>query len=93
MAERLTMLDLRCAELYPEIPAGVWLNAWRTAMRRAEGVWFEHGSAALVAERLLCDEHFRFRGGEPRAPGAPEVFQRLSDRPVSKSNEGDSVSW
>ena len=63
---RLTLLDRQFDALYPSIPVDQWLPAWEPARRRADQLWFEVGPA-FVQSRLLPDEHFRFRGGKPRA--------------------------
>jgi hypothetical protein len=62
---RLAMLCPEHAELYPELPAGSWIAAWYAAMTQADRLWLDLGPGAL-SSRVLCDEHFRFRGGEPR---------------------------
>ncbi|HYC32828.1 MAG TPA: hypothetical protein VEB59_11110 [Gemmatimonadales bacterium] len=60
------------AELYPVLPAGVWMSAsdighqlliWHLATARAPG-----------DERVISEEHFEFRGGERRSE--PWVNQR-----------------
>jgi hypothetical protein len=76
---RRTRLDPKFRELYPEIPAGQWMPAWHVAIRRAERLWQDAGADALLAGRVLPDEHFEFRGGSGRPPGWYVEPERLSD--------------
>jgi hypothetical protein len=76
---RLAKLLPTFGSLYPEIPAGHWIPAWDAAMRRALKVWGEGGAEAVVYTRLLAEEHFEFRGGEPRPSDWAITPERLSD--------------
>ncbi len=76
---RRALLDPKFGPLYPELPAGHWLPAWQAATRRAERVWREAGADALIQGRLLPEEHFQFRGGEPRPASWYVAPERLSD--------------
>ena len=81
--QRRAMLDPEHAELYPELPAGIWMAAWHAAMKQADRLWLDLGPRALRLSRVLRDEHFRFRGGQPRGGSSP-AHERVSD-PVSRS--------
>jgi hypothetical protein len=59
--------------------AGHWIPAWQAATQRADRVWREIGAEALIQGRLLSDEHFRFKGGNPRPPSWYVSPERLSD--------------
>ena len=76
---RRAMLDPQFRTMYPEIPAGYWMPAWQAAMRRADRVWLEAGVKALIQDRLLPEEHFRFLGGDPRPSDWYPTPERLSD--------------
>jgi hypothetical protein len=71
--------------LYPELPAGHWMPAWIATMQRADRVWLEAGSAALIFARLLPEQHFEFRGGRPRPSGWYVKPERLSDQTSHRS--------
>jgi hypothetical protein len=77
--QRRVMLDPQFGSLYPELKAGEWLPAWEAAVRRAEHLWRDLGAEALIRDRVLPDEHFRFRGGTPRDSGWYVIPERLSD--------------
>jgi hypothetical protein len=76
---RRTRLDPKFRNLYPDIPPGQWMPAWQAAMRRAEQLWEQAGADALLAGRVLPDEHFDFRGGMARGSGWYVEPERLSD--------------
>ena len=78
---RRAMLDPQFRTIYPEIPAGHWIPAWQAAMRRADRVWLDAGVKALIQDRLLPEEHFRFQGGDPRPSDWYPTPERLSDTP------------
>jgi hypothetical protein len=62
------------AELYPAVPAGVWVEASELGASLLH--WIAGGGASPpLGVRLLPDEHFEFRGGElPRGSiGAPRT--------------------
>ena len=77
--QRRAKLKPEFRSLYPELPVNQWLPAWGVATRRAETVWRDSGADALVQGRLLSDEHFEFRGGEPRPVDWYVIPERLSD--------------
>jgi hypothetical protein len=76
---RQALLNPKFGTLYPEVPANHWLPAWEAAMLRAERLWFKRGPEAMVEARLLPDEHFEFRGGQPRAANWQGGTERLCD--------------
>jgi hypothetical protein len=76
---RRAMLDPKFRTIYPEIPAGHWIPAWQAAMRRADRLWLEAGAEALIQNRILPEEHFRFLGGDPRPSDWYPTPERLSD--------------
>jgi hypothetical protein len=62
-------------EVYPELPAGLWLPADQVA-----AVVVRRASAArrlAIHRRTLDPAHFEFRGGQPRGGGGS---RRRSDR-------------
>jgi hypothetical protein len=54
-------------KLYPGLSAGVWLPAGEVAEHIVAVVRREGGRAGWQG-RLIADEHFEFRGGEPGVP-------------------------
>ena len=84
---RRARLHPEFAELYPELPAGFWIAAWYAAMKQADHLWLDRGSSALTS-RVLCDEHFQFRGGQPRGARTP-IRERVSDVTSPSSPLGD----
>jgi len=88
-SQRHTLLDPKFGSLYPELPAGHWLPAWKAASRRAERLWQEEGPEALIADRLLPDEHFRFKGGQRRSSGWYIAPERLTDPTGVDVGNGD----
>jgi hypothetical protein len=56
------------AALYPGLEPGVWLPA--TDVGRKLLLWHLTAPAIPQGERLMAEEHFEFRGGQPSAPGA-----------------------
>jgi hypothetical protein len=62
------------AELYPAVPAGVWIEASELGASLLHWIASGGGSPPLGV-RLLSDEHFEFRGGElPRGSiGTPRT--------------------
>jgi hypothetical protein len=85
--DRQALLSPKYGSLYPEIPADHWLPAWQAAMRRADRVWQEKGSAGLIHGRLLSDQHFKFRRGQQREPGQSFALQRLSDPTAAETGD------
>jgi hypothetical protein len=79
MKPRRTMLNPAFTELYPEVSAGLWMDACDAAMKRAERLWFHWGVSGLGIERVLCDAHFEFQGGKPRKVGQTGFYQRVTD--------------
>lgn len=53
------------AELYPVLPPGVWMTA--SDIGRQLLLWHLATARAPHGERLFCEEHFDFRGGERRS--------------------------
>ena len=92
------MATLRLCRLIPEyhfsyqdLPSGQWMPAWEAAVRRADQVWWESGADALTRERLLSEDHFQFRGGEPRPPGWYPTPERLSDPTAAELRRAHKV--
>jgi hypothetical protein len=69
-------------ELYPGLSAGVWLPAGEVAehviavVRRQGGRVGRHG-------RVMADEHFEFRGGEPSS-----TWRRRNERREDQKRGG-----
>jgi hypothetical protein len=63
---RQAWLDPAFAALYPELPSGIWMTAASVSSLIVHGAvswgrpWPDDGP------RILCDAHFRFRGGRCR---------------------------
>jgi hypothetical protein len=51
------------AHLYPSLQPGVWLPA--TTVGQQLLLWHLAKAVTPRGERLLTDEHFEFRGGQP----------------------------
>lgn len=56
------------ASLYPGLEPGVWLPA--TAIGQKLLLWHLTTPITPQGDRLMAEEHFEFRGGEPVPPGA-----------------------
>ena len=65
------------AELYPALPAGVWLPA--SDVGRQLLLWHLATDRPPGEERLMSEEHFEFRGGERRR--GPWTNQRSGGPP------------
>jgi hypothetical protein len=53
------------ALLYPDLPPGVWINARNVADRLRRTLTSRQPPWPGQGPRLLPDEHFRFRDGQP----------------------------
>jgi hypothetical protein len=84
--QRLAVLDPKFAALYPDIPAGEWLPALKAAAWHADRLWLDQGREGLCLNRVLSDQHFRFRGGTPRRPGWYVSAERLCDRTILEAD-------
>jgi hypothetical protein len=62
------------APLYPGIPLGEWLPAAPLADRVLAGRLLRGASSALQG-RVLVEEHFEFRGGDPARQGEREGYR------------------
>jgi hypothetical protein len=88
---RLCRLDPEYHFRYPDLPAGQWMPAWEAAVRRADQVWWEAGADALSRGRVLPEDHFQFRGGEPRPVGWYPTPERLSDPSPAELRQAEKV--
>ena len=77
--QRLAMLDPEFGSLYPDLEAGQWFPAMDAALQVTGRIWRERGAEVLARERVLPEEHFRFRGGLPRELGWYVTPERLGD--------------
>ena len=77
--QRLALLHSEFGSFYPELTAGQWLPAMDAALAVTGRIWRDRGTGALARERVLPEEHFRFRGGVPREPGWYVTTDRLGD--------------
>ena len=80
--------DLREARLRPEFAAlypGFEPGTWEDAAMLAEQVLSEHllrpSPGYMLSERVLDNEHFEFRGGEPS--GRPRIARTRRTDPVN----------
>lgn len=78
---REAVLRPAAAELYPFLPARMWTSAGHltelVAMYRGIG-----GEATGCANRLLSDDHFRFRGGGDARKNGARPDTRLDRKPA-----------
>ena len=88
---RRARLHPEFADLYPELPAGFWITAWYAAMKQADRLWLDLGPRALISSRVLRDEHFQFRGGQPRGAKTP-TRDRVSDVTLPSSLGNHTLS-
>jgi hypothetical protein len=71
--ERQVLLKTEFADRYPNLPAGKWVVAFaarhlvRYMLSQSRGGW-------RLVKRLLSQDHFSFRGGDP--PGTYEGVER-----------------
>lgn len=65
------------AALYPGLQAGVWMPA--TAIGQQLLLWHLTAPATPAGERLMAEEHFEFRGGQPRLDGWVNTRNRMAD--------------
>lgn len=77
-APREARLMSKYVEFYPGLPAGVWLPAGEVAEHVVAVVRREGGRLGLRG-RVMADEHFEFRGGEP-GPATRPRSERREDR-------------
>jgi hypothetical protein len=61
------------AALYPSLEPGVWLPATDVGQKLL--LWHLTAAVTPQGERLMDEEHFEFRGGQPSAPGARGGFR------------------
>ena len=78
-APREARLMSKYARFYTGLPAGVWLPAGEVAEHIVAVVRGEGGRPGLQG-RVLADDHFEFRGGEP-SPATRARSERREDRP------------
>jgi hypothetical protein len=78
---------MREARLRPEFAAlypGVEPGAWQGAAEMAEQLLSEHllrpSPGYMLSDRVLADDHFDFRGGEP--PGRPRIARTRGTDPA-----------
>jgi hypothetical protein len=74
-ALREARLMAEYVESYPGLPAGVWLPAGEVAEHIVAVVRREGGRLGLRG-RVMADEHFEFRGGEPGAARGSRTERR-----------------
>jgi len=81
---RETRLRTEFAHLYPELPAGIWLPAADVgaAMLLAQ---LKSARTPVLGERLLDEQHFEFRGGQPRESGSG-LRTRVGDAEMPLTN-------
>jgi len=80
-APREARLMAEYVELYPELPAGVWLPAGEVAEHIVAMVRREGGRLGLRG-RVMADEHFEFRGGKPGPATRARNERREDGRPA-----------
>ena len=64
--------------------------AFRWTVGVGSAVFFD-GADALTRGRLLSEDHFQFRGGEPRPPGWYAAPERLSDPTEAELRRAEKV--
>ena len=80
-ALRKALLKPGFAAVYPELLAGVWIEARAAAGVVAMRQRRELGPDVALSERVLPPAHFDFHGGRARGPRAAGMRTCLSDRP------------
>ena len=66
------------ASLYPALEAGTWQPA--SSIGRQLLLWHLTASTPPEGERLMSEEHFEFRGGNPRHGADAAARTRHADR-------------
>ena len=66
------------ASLYPALEAGTWQPA--SSIGRQLLLWHLTASTPPQGERLMSEEHFEFRGGNPRNGADAAARTRHADR-------------
>jgi hypothetical protein len=84
--EREARLRLEYASLYPTITPGVWQPAARVAEHLLLYLLRHPALLERLPERLLNDQHFEFRGGDP-AEGHASPRIRIGRRPEDAQDE------
>lgn len=76
-SQREARLRPEYANLYPNVPAGIWMPAadMGVALLRAQ---LAATTPARLGSRLMDEAQFEFRGGRPRAPDT-SVRSRLGE--------------
>jgi hypothetical protein len=79
-APRLARVRQEYASLYPGLEPGVWQDADDLAERLLTEHLVRPSPGFMLSARVLPEEHFEFRGGEPA--GRPRIARtRRSDPP------------
>jgi hypothetical protein len=65
------------AALYPAIEPGVWMPA--SDIGRSLLLWHLTAPTVPDGDRLMCEEHFEFRGGAPRTDLHGDARTRAAD--------------
>jgi hypothetical protein len=76
---RQALLDPAFADVYPEIPAGIWVTAVSASFAILGGVMAGARSWPYDGPRVLSDRHFIFRGAEVLAGEPTRVTRRVTD--------------
>ena len=78
MALREARLRAEWASLYPGLASGVWMVASQLVPVVLRQRLQDH-PAGEFTRRILVDEHFEFRGGQPRDGYWAGVLSRVDD--------------
>jgi hypothetical protein len=76
---RQALLNPAFADVYPEIPAGIWVTAVSASFAILGGVMAGARSWPHDGPRVLSDRHFIFRGAEVLAGEPTSVTRRVTD--------------
>jgi hypothetical protein len=76
---RQALLNPAFAHVYPEIPAGIWVTALSASFAILGAIMAGARSWPHDGTRVLCDQHFIFRGAEIQVSDEPHLTRRATD--------------
>jgi hypothetical protein len=76
---RQALLNPTFADVYPEIPPGIWVTALSASFAILGGVMAGARSWPHDGPRVLSDRHFIFRGGEVQETDLTILPRRATD--------------
>jgi hypothetical protein len=89
---RQARLRAEYASLYPSLQPGIWVDADDLAEQMLTEHLLRPSPGFMLSSRIIPEEHFDFRGGEP--PGLPRNARtRRSDREHSEGPADSPTRW